>query len=215
GPRGSIAIALISCRDAVGRRRRGQAERLEQREVEEHVQVRDSALGGQREDLDLERAVDAVVATHVHPEGRLSVRPGGNEDLVAGPLRRAVVANDAADVLRARRPRQERRHLHDRVLGEHLDDRVHVVVLERLGVTVEQVTLVLRGRLGDGVLAETRLLQLGTGALQDTVDRRRGGLEQLGDLGGLPLQDVAQDQDRTLSGGQVLQRREDRKSTRL
>jgi hypothetical protein len=60
-------------------------------------------------------------------------------------------------------------------------------------------------RLDDLVLSGRHLAELRAGALQDAVDRGGGGVEQLGDLGRPPLQDVPQDQDGALPGRQVLQ----------
>ncbi len=47
--------------------------------------------------------------------------------------------------------------------------------------------------------------QGGPGPLQGAVDRGHAGVEQLGDLGGLPAQHLAQDQHGPLAGREVLQ----------
>jgi hypothetical protein len=41
-------------------------------------------------------------------------------------------------------------------------------------------------------------------SLQRAVDRRDGGVEQFGDLRGGPAEHIAQDQDRALAAGELL-----------
>ena len=67
----------------------------------------------------------------------------------------------------------------------------------------------------DGVLGEVPVGHLGVRALQGGVDRGGGGLERLGDLGGRPAQDVAQDEHRALAGGQVLEGGDEREPDRV
>ena len=63
--------------------------------------------------------------------------------------------------------------------------------------------------------ADRVLGQRGPGPLQRAVHRGHGGVQQLGDLGRLPLQHLAQDQHRALAGRQVLQRGDERQPHRL
>ena len=51
----------------------------------------------------------------------------------------------------------------------------------------------------DAILGGRDLGEMGAGALQGTVDRRRRGFENLSRLGGAELQDIPKDQDRTLA----------------
>ena len=68
-----------------------------------------------------------------------------------------------------------------------------------------------RRRLGAQVVVGERR----AGPLQRAVDRHHGGVEQLRDLVGLPLQDLAQDEHRALPRREVLQRGDERQSHRL
>ena len=94
-------------------------------------------------------------------------------------------------------------------------ERLHVVALEGVDVAGEQlgVRLVLHGRLG--VRAEVPRLERGPRALQRAVDGGDARLEQLGDLGRLPAQDLAEDQHRALLRRQVLEGRDEREPDRL
>ena len=90
-------------------------------------------------------------------------------------------------------------------------ERVQVVSLERRDVAVEQRGVDLaRVRLGGVGLAQRR-----AGALQRAVDRRDGGLEQLGDLGRAPVEHLAEDQHGALLRRQVLQRGDEREPDRV
>ena len=55
----------------------------------------------------------------------------------------------------------------------------------------------------------------GAGALQRAVHRRVAGVEELGDLGGVPADDVAQEQHRALARRQVLERGDEREADGL
>ena len=55
----------------------------------------------------------------------------------------------------------------------------------------------------------------GPGALEGAVDRRHRGVEQLGHLGRLPAQHLAQDEHGALAGREVLERRDERQADGL
>ncbi len=74
--------------------------------------------------------MDAVGLAHVQTEGRLPVGDGGQQDLIACLLGRAIAADERADGFAAEIPTGERRHLPDRRIGEHVDDGVDVVAFE-------------------------------------------------------------------------------------
>ena len=113
--------------------------------------------------------------------------------------------------LPAAQPHLERRHRDAGVLVQQRDQPVDVVALERVHVAGQQIPLRLRERpvtrLGrpPGPLAAI----VAAGALQRAVHRDHRGVEQLGHLGGLPAQHLAQDQHRPLPGRQVLQGRDE------
>ena len=92
---------------------------------------------------------------------------------------------------------------------------VHVVALERVDVASQQLAV------GDPSGCRRRSpargprLQRRPGPLQRAVDRRHRGVEQLGDLGRLPAQHLAQDQHGALARRQVLQRGDERQPDRL
>ena len=67
----------------------------------------------------------------------------------------------------------------------------------------------------DGVLGELPVGHLGVRPLEGGVDRGGGGLERLGDLGGRPAQDVAQDEHGALAGRQVLEGGDEREPDRV
>jgi hypothetical protein len=54
-----------------------------------------------------------------------------------------------------------------------------------------------------------------SGSLERAVDRRNRRIEQLGDLGRPPAQDLSQDQHGSLSGREVLQGGDEGKADRL
>ena len=93
--------------------------------------------------------------------------------------------------------------------------RVDVVGLEGLDVAREQLAVGLverrRGRCGADVAGLERRAR----PLQRAVDRGDARLEQLGDLGRLPAQHLAQDQHGALARRQVLQRGDEREPDRL
>lgn len=90
-------------------------------------------------------------------------------------------------------------HLPDRLLGEHRLQRLDVVLLEGRDVAGQQFLGLGRPRIGQRVLlAGADGLQLCAGSLKQAVDGRRGRAHGLGHLRGLPLQHVAQHEDRPL-----------------
>ena len=93
---------------------------------------------------------------------------------------------------------------------EQRDEAGHVVALEGGEVAVEQRGLVGRYRVRAGGVGERG--QGGAGALQRTVDRRHAGAEEAGHLRCLPAQHLAEDEDRALPCGQVLQRGDEREA---
>src|SRR5690606_12990074 len=123
------------------------------------------------EDLELERAVDAIGLAHVETEGGLPVGDGRQHDLVAGLLGRAVALDEGADGVGTLVPAGERWHLPDRLVGEHRGDRVDVVAFERRHVAREQLALgvvVEDGWVGARrVGLRTRALELRTGPLEE------------------------------------------------
>ena len=95
----------------------------------------------------------------------------------------------------AREPEVERRHRLQRVLVDQRGQRVDVVGLERRDVTVEQ----LRRRPRPRRPRRLGRRQRRAGPLERAVHRRDRRLEQLGDLGGPPVEHLAEDQHGALS----------------
>ena len=159
----------------------------------------DDAGGGEGEDLDLEGSVDVFGwVVHVDGEGWLAVGFDRDEDLVAGAFGWAVGGDEPGDVLRTSEPGGEGRHLPDCVVGEEALDRRYVVLLECLGISLEQLLVWLDDSSRPGIEPFAR-------SDQQTVECDRAGVEYLGDLRGRPALDVAQDQRGPLSWWQVLQ----------
>ena len=101
------------------------------------------------------------------------------------------------------------------VLAHEGSDRRDVITLEGVDVTLQHRLLlgIERGeRLG---LADVGGRERRARSLQRAVDRGDRGVEQLSHLGGAPGKDLAQDQDRALPGGQVLQRGDKGKPDRV
>src|SRR5271155_2558214 len=107
----------------------------------------------------------------------------------AGPL----LMNQRDDRLRSLVPADEWWHLPDRLGGEQLDQSVDVVGLERGDITPQPILRVLRVGRRQGVVGTGPSgFELRARALQQAVDGGRTGADRVGDLGGLPLQHVAQ-----------------------
>ena len=98
---------------------------------------------------------------------------------------------------------------------EQRGQRVHVVALEGVDVAGEEGLLL--GVVGIVDVAERQLGvgQRGPRPLQSAVDGGHGGVEQLGDLLGLPPQHVAQDQHGALAGGRCWSAADERQADRL
>src|SRR5206468_3533472 len=93
--------------------------------------------------------------------------------------------------------------------------RVHVVLLERLHVAVEQLRIYrIDGHAGvrDADLA---CLERRAGALERAIDGGDAGLEQLGDLRRLPAENLAENQHGPLPRREVLERGDEREPERL
>ena len=167
--------------------------------------------------MQLERLVPAGLRVeHVQRRDRLTIGGRGEEAHVAGLVGRAVRPRQRDDVGGAVIPAVEGRHLPHRVGGEQLGQLVQVVVLEGRDVLGQQFGGLRGLRVKRAVLAAgLDLVELGPGPLQQAVDRCGGRPDRLGHFGGLPLQDLAQHQHRTLPWGQVLQCRDERQTHRF
>ena len=97
---------------------------------------------------------------------------------------------------------------------EQGDERVDVVALEGVDVPIHQLLLgvVERGRFGVGEVARG---ERRPGPLERAVHRCDGGVEERGDLVGLPVQHLAQDQHGPLPGRQLLQGGDEGEADRL
>ena len=119
------------------------------------------------------------------------------------------------DVVAAREPEVVRRHGLRRVLVDERRERLHVVALERVDIALEQI----RVRSVDGGAAVVgltfALLERRPRALERAVHRRDTGLEELRDLGRLPAQHLAEDENRALPRRQMLERRDESEANRL
>ena len=167
--------------------------------------------------MQLERLVPAGLRVeHVQRRDRLTIGGRGEEAHVAGLVGRAVRPRQRDDVGGAVIPAVEGRHLPHRVGGEQLGQLVQVVVLEGRDVLGQQLGG-LRGlrRQRAVIAAGLDLVELRPGSLQQAVDRGRGRSDRLGHFGGLPLQDLAEHQHRTLPWGQVLQSGDERQAHRF
>ena len=110
-------------------------------------------------------------------------------------------------------PGRQRRHRPDGVLRQQAHDRLHVAALHRVHVAIDQLAqLLVVERAQRRLLALVgQLLVDGLAcALERAVHRRDAGVERLRDLGGREAEHLAQDQHRSLVGGQVLERRDER-----
>ncbi len=145
--------------------------------------------------------------------GGRPVRLGRDQPRAPAPDPRAEAPG--GDVVVGLQPERVGRHRPRGVVSEQRRERVHVVALERVDVASEERALLgvhRTQRLGVGDLGR---LDRRVGALQGAVDRRDRRLEQLGDLGGLPAEDVTQHEHRTLLRRQVLERGDEGDADRL
>ncbi len=164
---------------------------------------------------------------HLQPERLPQAGPG--EPVVAEPgaavdLDRHQAAAAAADALvrppvaeigRTPQPQRVRGHAEHDVVAQQRHHGRHVVALERVHVARQHGAGIGVGRVLQGGAVPVQAGQRGAGPLQRAVDRGGRGVEQLGDLGGLPAQHLAQDQRTALAGGQVLQRGDEGEADRL
>ena len=133
--------------------------------------------------------------------------PGGAVD--ADRQQPAVLADDplaeepVGQLLGTLQPDVPGRHRQDDVVAQQADEGRDVVALEGVDVAGQQGLLPGVDR-GVEHLARHRR-QGGPGPLQGTVDRSHRRAEQLGHLGGLPLEHFTQDQHGALACGEVLQ----------
>ena len=124
------------------------------------------------EHLQVERRGSAPsVAAHVEPERRLPVGPGRHHPHVVRAAR-ALRVDEPADVLGALVPPGERRHLPDRVAGQHRDDRVDVLVPEGLHVAVQHLAAARRSARRRCPRTGCALASVGVRTLQGAVHRR-------------------------------------------
>jgi hypothetical protein len=100
-------------------------------------------------------------------------------------------------------PQVPRRHRHDDVVPQEPGQRRHVVALEGVDVAGEQGLVLGAHRVVE--VLEIGRGQRGPGTLEGAVHRSDGGVEQLGGFGGLPLQDLAEDEHGALARRQVLE----------
>ena len=151
---------------------------------------------------------------------RLVLRVGGRPVRLDGKQPRTL-ASDAGpeaprdDVVVRSEPQAVGRHRPRGVLAQQRGERGHVVALERVHVAFEQRALLRVERPQRLAVGDIRRLHRGVRPLERAVHRRDRRLEQLGDLGRLPAEDVAQHQDRPLLRRQMLERRDEREPDRL
>jgi hypothetical protein len=100
------------------------------------------------------------------------------------------------------------------VVVEEGHERSDVVALEGVDVPGQELLLLGVDR-GRSVGVEVDRLERGPRALERAVDRGDAGVEQLGHLGGLPAEHLAQDQHRALPRRQVLERGYERQADRV
>ena len=169
--------------------------------------MRRDPAAGHLEDGQREGPVDAVAGGVVDAEGRAAA---GLRREQAGVLALdALPEHPGVDLVRAPQPEREGRHRERRVVVQERHEGVDVVALEGVDVAVEELPRVVvdvqrRGRV-ELVHVEVDGVERRAGPLERAVDRRDRRVEQVGDLAGAPVQDVAQDEDRALARRQVLE----------
>ena len=140
----------------------------------------------------------------VGPEAGVAV--GRHRDEPGALAPDAVAEEPLAHLVRAPQPEVVGRHRHDGVVVQERDQGGDVVALEGVDVAGQQLLLLgarppaargRRRRRGSARVARARWRALLTDATR--------GVEQLGHLGGLPAQHLAEDEHRPLAGGQVLE----------
>jgi hypothetical protein len=113
---------------------------------------------------------------------------------------------------RPRLPFAEWRRLQRGVRAQHLFEQAGVGALEGCDVAVEQRTRPLVGRFEQFLGLWVQFVQPGAGALQTALHRRCSGVEDVRGFGRGERQYLAQDEDRALAGGQMLQTGDERQS---
>ena len=149
----------------------------------------------------------------VLPERHRTVGLGGDEARSAATGAGALPPLE--DLVAPAQPHRPRRHRLGGVRGDERRQRLDVVALEGVHVPGQQLALRLVARLVQPGSAACLSRHRGMGPLQRAVDAGDRRVEQLGDLAGLPLQDVAQDQHGALLGRQVLQGGDEGETDRL
>src|SRR5919201_1016103 len=138
---------------------------------------------------------------------------GGNRHQPRSPTARAAAEQPASDRLAAAKPERIRRHRERRVLAQQGRERIDVVAVERLDVSVEKPGL----RLGKRPAAGAHVAggEGCTRALQRAVHRRNGGLERLGHFRRGPAQHLREQERRALPRRKMLQRGHEREADAL
>ncbi len=171
-----------------------------EREHEHRVRTRDAALAFRQ--VARERRLGVRARLH-HPQRRAAARVrAAQEGADRGPALVGV---------------GEGRHREPRVGGQERHQSVEVAVFDRRGEAADDVALALGVRQRRPVASggrQPRFERLPRAA-QQAVDRRRAGLEHLGDLGGAVAEHVAQDEHRTLLRREVLQADDEGQCDRL
>ena len=121
----------------------------------------------------------------------------------------------AADVEVGLQPQLVGRHRPGGILVQQRGQCVHVVLLEGGDVAIQQCPLAVVHQSRGLGCAEVFRGERGARALQRAVDRRDRGAQQLGDLVGLPVEDLAQDEHGSLARRQVLERGHEGQADRL
>jgi hypothetical protein len=150
----------------------------------------------------------------VHGGGGLAVGRGGDHPPVARGAQHVRVEEVDA-VHPAGPPLAERRRLQGGVRAQHVFQQAGVGELEGRDVAVEECARPLVGGVEQVLGRRAQFGQPGAGALQSALHRGPRGAEDLRGLSGGERQHLAQDEDRALAGGQVLQARDECQPHRL
>jgi len=142
-------------------------------------------------------------------DGRAPVGAHGQQP-PAGPAQGEDPLHELAVVRSAGEPQRHRRHLQHHVGGQQPGQAGHVGRLERGDVTLDHRVLVGVGRFPEPVQLRPGGPQRRPGPLQAAVDRGHAAVQRLGDVSGRELEDLAQDQRRTLASRKELERRDQR-----
>ena len=177
--------------------------------------VTEAIRSSRRSSTSITYAVNSPLQLPIGGDRELAVRPDRD---VPPAVPERTRAQEGLDRVVPAVPGRQRRHRPRGVLGQQLHQRVHVRVLQRARVALDQRAL--------AVLAE-RLERLGLRArrepflddrarpLQRRVHRRPRGVHGVGDLLRREPEHVEHEQRRALVGRQVLDRRDERQLHRL